>query len=264
MDVRRVVLLLLLCSACSRTPSTARVALLAPFEGRYREIGYNALYAARLALADTPQVELLAVDAGASVVDRARALAADPQVVAAVVLGYTEQEAFAAFGDAPVLVVGSWGAVPSSNTLFVLSNPDIQDALTTDPQVSITEAARLETPITGGDVLALEQFPRLRDSLDGVTILSSGSLPDADFAARYTANDPFAPEPGLLATLTYDAFEMLLATMRTDNLAALRDAIAGTTYEGLNGAIRFEHGYWADAPIYRYGYDADRQLIRLP
>ncbi len=41
----------MLLSACAvkRTPTIYRIALLAPFEGRYREIGYNALYAARMA-----------------------------------------------------------------------------------------------------------------------------------------------------------------------------------------------------------------------
>ncbi|MBE2183871.1 MAG: hypothetical protein IAE89_10635, partial [Anaerolineae bacterium] len=35
------------CGATAATPKVQRIALLAPFEGRYREIGYNALYAAR-------------------------------------------------------------------------------------------------------------------------------------------------------------------------------------------------------------------------
>jgi len=70
-----------------------RVALLAPFEGRYREIGYNALYAARLAFTESgfANVELMPIDDGGSVVTavlRARALTHDPQVIGALILGY--------------------------------------------------------------------------------------------------------------------------------------------------------------------------------
>ena len=42
-------LLLVALTACGGTPPVMRLALLAPFEGRYREVGYQALYAARLA-----------------------------------------------------------------------------------------------------------------------------------------------------------------------------------------------------------------------
>ena len=60
-------MILIMCGcAIVKAPITTRVALLAPFEGRYREVGYNALYAARLAFADSSimSIELLAVDDG--------------------------------------------------------------------------------------------------------------------------------------------------------------------------------------------------------
>ena len=64
-----VFIILAVVSACAvvRTPSIVRMALLAPFEGRYREVGYNALYAARLGFCRRQailQVDLLAVDDG--------------------------------------------------------------------------------------------------------------------------------------------------------------------------------------------------------
>jgi ABC-type branched-subunit amino acid transport system substrate-binding protein len=72
---------------CGATRSYAitRIALLAPFEGRYREVGYNAYYAALLALGESgsTQIELLAVDDGgspATAAQRAAALARDPWV----------------------------------------------------------------------------------------------------------------------------------------------------------------------------------------
>jgi len=36
--------------------------------------------------------------------------------------------------------------------------------------------------------------------------------------------------------------------------ADVRNRIADMHYEGLNGTIAFESGFWADAPINRYEY----------
>src|SRR5689334_20990094 len=60
-----------------------RIALLAPFEGRNSEIGYDAYYAVRLAIQEhgNDNIELLAIDDGgssASAMNRAKALASDP------------------------------------------------------------------------------------------------------------------------------------------------------------------------------------------
>jgi hypothetical protein len=178
-----------------------------------------------------------------------------------VVLGYASAapDTLAAFGDVPVIVVGGWGALPASASVFILSNPDIPAQMTVSPTISVTEAARLDAPIIGGEVFALEQFPKLRPALDGIRILSSGTPPDAEFAARYRGDDPFAPAPGLLATLTYDAFRLLLEGEPTSR-PALLDLLSRREYTGLNGVIRFEDGWWADAPIHRYTYDEENQL----
>ena len=49
-----LLLLIPLVTACAiqRTSTPYKIALLAPFEGRYRDVGYDALYAARLALSE--------------------------------------------------------------------------------------------------------------------------------------------------------------------------------------------------------------------
>jgi ABC-type branched-subunit amino acid transport system substrate-binding protein len=192
-----------------------RIALLAPFEGRYREVGYNALYAARLALLDSGlnNVELLPIDDGGAVESaesRARALNLNPQTQIALVVGYSasSERVQGAFGDVPVILVGNWSAQPVVDTAFALSSPRHAELMTVPPDVSVTEAARLEAPLVGGEVFALAQFPKLRDSLDSITIVSSASLPDTAFRERYQALDSFAPEPGLLGTLTYDAASM--------------------------------------------------------
>lgn len=264
--------LLSLTGACAivRTEVATRIALLAPFEGRYREIGYNALYAARLALQDSgvTSVELLPIDDGgtaASAADRARALAGDPLVKMAIVLGYAAADADTqrAFGDISVLVVGFWGTRPQTETTFMLSSCNLEGHITTSARIQVTAAAQLDTPIVGGEVFALEQFPRLRESLDGITIVSSASLPDAEFAERYRQSGQFAPEPGLLASLTYDAASIAAVANPAETRSEMQSALGAIIYSGLNGAISFENGCWRDAPIHEYGYDADRKLIPI-
>jgi hypothetical protein len=260
-----VVLALLLCG-CALAPAqvTARVALLAPFEGRYREIGYNALYAGRLAFtdADHSNLELFAADDGGTpqrASERARALALDPTIVAVVVLGYhaAAPDTLAALEDIPSFIVGNWSEPPQSSTVYLLSNPALNDQITTSPYPAVTEAAAVSAPVVGGEVFALEGFAHLRGSLAGVTLVSSGSLPDEEFAQRCRASDPFAPEPGLLATLTYDAFRIVLEANRTDR-ASMNDSIRSTTYVGLNGAFTLTQQRWQQAPIHFYRFEDGR------
>jgi hypothetical protein len=269
--IAALALVALAVNACAvvRSSERVKVALFAPFEGRYREIGYNALYAARLALRENPraQVDLLAVDdGGTEAVDHARALAQDPLVMAVIALGYdaTAPDVLAAFGDLPVMIVGEWGAEPVGENVFILSNPEIASEINTPPRVSVTDAAALPAPLVGSDVLALEGFAELRASLnngglDSVTVLSSGSLPDDNMLHLYRDSDAFAPAPGLLSMLTFDATQIAAMAASSPN-GQYRDAARGfltrlnLPWWGKSGDIRFENGYWADAPIHRYVY----------
>lgn len=261
-----------LSSACAvvHTGPIVRIALLAPFEGRYREIGYNALYAARLALKDSgmSSVELLPIDDGgtaSSAADRARAFAGDPLIKIAIALGYaaTDAETQRAFGDIPVLIAGHWDAQPQTETIFMLSSCKLDIFINAPQRIEVTEAAKLDTPVVGGEVFALEQFPKLRDALDGITIVSSAALPDADFAERYRASDQFVPEPGLLATTVYDAARVAIQTVvdTSKTRRGIRLDLSSITYKGLNGSIQFENGCWQAAPVHNYIYNLDRQLI---
>lgn len=253
----------LLLSACAlhETPMPARIALLAPFEGRYREIGYNALYAARLVLAGRTDVELLPIDDGgsaASAAQRARALADDPQVIGAVVLGYaaTNADTLANFADVPLIIAGWWGSVPAGETVFAMTHPQLNDLIDIPHQIELTAAAALDAPLVGGDLLALEGFAELRPRLDGITIMSSGRLPDAEFIARYRHSDPFAPQPNLIATQTYDSFNLLLPAIGTGALNT-----RGQVRERLLPA--FEGGYWREAQIRTFRYNEIGQLIAI-
>lgn len=252
---------MLMCGCGARPGTITRVALLAPFEGRYREVGYNAYYAAKLAIQDfgNSNIELLAIDDGgtvASAADRAKALAGDPLVKAVIALGYaaTDEITQQAFENLPVLIVGGWGSKPETDTIFILANAEL--AATTG-RIEITNALQIENTSTGGEVFTLDQFLKLHPDEQNIVIMSSASLPDADFRQRYVNSGLFVPEPGLLATLTYDAFGMVLqATQNGDVLSALNTM----RYEGVNGSIQFVDGNWLDAPIHKYTYSTDGVL----
>lgn len=275
-----LILFIMLAACAPRTPSVARVALLAPFEGRYREVGYEALYAARLAFADlavdAAPIELLPIDDGGtpeSARDRAIALAADPQVAIAIAVGLraTEIDTLAAFGDVPVIVAGDWGAYVRANTV-VLANRPARDQFTTFARFEVeAEADRTDMPIIGGDVLALRSFADLRRAAglpyDGITILSAARLPEAAFIDRYRALDEFAPEPGLIASLTYDTAQIAVQVALAHPLHRDRayHALRNEAYRLRDGrAIRFDTGYWTDAPLYRYTYDDSGTLVTAP
>jgi ABC-type branched-subunit amino acid transport system substrate-binding protein len=267
--------LLLLCTACAvaKAEPIQRIALLGPFEGRYREVGYDALYAARLATQDAGdlQLELFPVDDGGSTqsaASRAEALSLDPLVKAVIALGYaaTSSDAQQAYGDLPVLVVGSWDAEPQTENIFILASADLRSRLTAPEHIDVTDAARLDAPIVGGDVFALAQFPKLRDTLDGVTVVSSGQLPDVTFTTRYRGSDQFAPQPGLLATLAYDAVRMAAQSIldTSGSRSDVRQSIASNGGRpGLSGVIAFENGYWKDAPVHTFIYQ-DGALVQQP
>ena len=256
------------CTVLDYAQSPAKIGLLAPFEGRYREVGYDALYAARLALADAgvDHIELLAVDDGGTVTTataRARALADDPQVKAVIVLGYdaAHTDTLAALADLPVVIAGDWGVDAPDSNHYILASAEISDMLTVDPRITITKAAQADAPVTGGTVFGLAQYPALRSDLAGVQVISSGTLPDAAFTARILEANPFAEPPGLLATTVYDATGMLVQTISnagTTRTQVIAD-LTGITYIGINGEIRFVDSYWRSAPTNMYIYE-DRQL----
>ncbi len=238
-------LLALALTACgaSKPELPGKIALLAPFEGQYREIGYNSLYAVRLAFSDAkPQnVQLLAVDDGgtpASAVARIKALNVDPAVAAVIALGPDATHPSAQMAnDKPLILIGNWGHDRAAEESFYAANPD---------QTMARQS---------GDLHMLVQARALEDVPESISFISSGGLPDANFRERYLNSAMYAPAPNLLATLTYDVARLALSALEDGK------TISATEYRGLNGPIRFEDGYWVDAPLNRYRYDGD-QLVR--
>lgn len=243
-----------------------RIALLAPFEGHLSEIGYDAYYAVRLALADSvyPDVELLAVDDGLdrqAAVERAKALANDPLVKVILALGpdATRAEVQTAVGDIPFIIIGNWQAKPAVPNAYVLTNKHTADMVS--PIIQLDEALMLlgsGAHVVGGDIFALKQLAGLHDDLTVLTLVSSAQLPSEAFRQHYLTSGQFVPEPGLLTTLSYDAAGMALQALAEDNA---QQALRHMDYAGINGRIRFVDGYWADAPINTFVYNTDGTLM---
>jgi len=181
------VLLLTSCRFPGAVRPTVKIGLVSPFEGRYRYVGYDVIYAVRLALREANAaggvggygVELVAYDDGADpvmAVEQARKLAADPKVVA--VIGHFREEttraALSAYAEVgipliapgvldPALTEGG-GAVfrpgPDADTLAVALLDGIQTAMLvgggpldeTLQEVAQERGVRLATVVPPGDV----------------------------------------------------------------------------------------------------------------
>jgi hypothetical protein len=248
---------------CQPTSTLRRIVLLAPFEGRFSEVGYNAYYAVLMALDETDAhtIELMAVDDGGTVMsatERARAIADDPLVSTVLALGEAASSAEVqdALDGVAMVVVGQWDTEPVTDSTFILASPP--DVLRADAVLLTTDnlwSAITETGLVrGGDALALEQFQMLGDETTRLEVVSNSTPADAAFRERYQSMGLFTPEPNLLATLVYDAAQMaLLAAHAPDPVAAL-----GTMrYEGINGTLTFSDDYWLNAPLHTYRQDAD-------
>jgi branched-chain amino acid transport system substrate-binding protein len=163
------VVLLLLCAglwtltAClpPALPRVIKIGLVAPFEGRYRYVGYDAIYAARLAVREINaaggaggwSLELAAYD------DRAAAelarttahnLVTDPDVVA--VIGHYRQSSTDAAGAVyaaaamPLLVVGAWLTPTHAPVWHMAPSPERAAAA----MLAAADLPSLTSPLAGG------------------------------------------------------------------------------------------------------------------
>ena len=106
-------LLLAACSSAELAPPH-KIALLASFEGRERQFGYELLASVQLALQDAARTDLtlLPVDSGGSVADavsRVQALRSDPLVLMVVLAGKyaSDPQTLAALADLPALLISA-------------------------------------------------------------------------------------------------------------------------------------------------------------
>lgn len=240
-------ILLSFVTACQmrETRSIQYIALLAPFEGQARDIGYQSLYALRLSVMESSasRVTILAVDDGGDIVyamDRMRGLGIDERVFAVITAGHTASASAvhrAADGLA-VLSAGYWGSEPASDNSFVMASASIRDAVS--------------APDTVGLEATLPYFVTVMDDPQVLQLVASTRLPDADFRLRYLSVDQFVPEPGLIAVQAYETAKLVLELYDQNPGARLTSDVLQPL---------FPDGYYRDAPLYTYRFDEDGVLL---
>jgi len=175
-------------------PDVLKIGLIAPFEGRYRAIGYDAIYAARLAIQEINEsgrmsgyrLALVAYDDRADLglaEASAEALVIDPSVVAAI--GHYRQETTEVGGviyreaGLPALAIGGWLTPTDSGIWHLAPPPDlVADAILGETSVAASESVVVfgEGPLRSGVVRGIsDEFSRsLEAPSDG------GALPAAE------------------------------------------------------------------------------------
>ena len=236
------------CSVGSTAP-VVKIGLVAPFEGRYRAIGYEAIYAARLAIREINhaggvngmRIELIALDDGGErdrAIEQARKLAIDPQVIA--VIGHYRPDATGAAIDIycgeslPLLAVESDRSGSCPNVLSL--TPPITTSLPSDDPASFIFAATVPHPAGLSDAAA--------------------------FVDAYNAIPIDGTRAGPIALQTYDAMRLLFDALArnieaggTPSREGMARALAAADFTGLGGLYRFDaEGNRVGAQVYVYQY----------
>ena len=247
-------LLLAIVSLAACTASTqpvVKIGLVAPFEGRYRPIGYETIYAARLAIReinarggiDGHRIELVALDDRGEperAITAARQLALDPQVVA--VIGHLRPDssdaAMQVYCEAglPVIIIESAGQACES--AFVLGSA-----------------------------------PRDRWPEDQLVFVSNvpdpNGLPAAqEFVKTHNAIPIDGTRAGPIALQTYDAMSLLFEAFdRAEKIDrdGVQAALRSIDFSGLGAHYAFDQqGNLIDPQTYVFEYDRDRQPRLIP
>jgi ABC-type branched-subunit amino acid transport system substrate-binding protein len=199
---------------------TLKIGLVAPFEGRYRAVGYDVIYAARQALQEVNAtggvagyaVELVAYDDGADVamaVEQAGKLAVDPDVVAAI--GHFRTETTRASAEAyakanlPLVAPAVLGCVPNGDAggVFLLS-----PSADTLADAMIERATQLvkgsqESSQRAGEILLIDEGGPLGVALKELAPERQGDEPgwrlmEVSFASSDWRRDVLAQDPLVL------------------------------------------------------------------
>lgn len=262
------------------TRPVVKIGLVAPFEGRYRDVGYEVIYAVRLAVREANaaggaagySIELTALDDrgdAASAVEQARKLATDPQIAGVIGdwLDATTLSAapiYAAEGI-PYLATAATALPPVAFRLWLTAAaireaaasasgelcPLPCDSLENLDWLAQTRAGGSATTVFGPPLWGQPQFAALAGGLsNGVRFIAPAPYPadsaDPSFAARYRAISN-GVEPRSNAVLAYDAAHLLFAAIahsvqrgRTPSRSGVSDALAQTSFQGLSGPIHFD------------------------
>lgn len=172
-------LALLLLSACRAAPPVVKVGLVAPFEGRDREVGYDVIYSARLAVREINaaggiggyRVALVALDDGGDpqlAGDTAASLAIDPAVVA--VLGHWQPQTTAVAG--PVYAAAGLPFLPMGTPPFGPTNPAGLPPDFVTAYEAVTPFDETPGPYAGSTYAAFQQLWQVMDT----AVATSGEL----------------------------------------------------------------------------------------
>lgn len=244
-------LALLLTACAASTQPVVKIGLVAPFEGRYRHIGYEAVYAARLAIReinarggiDGQRIELVALDdrgEPGKAVTAARQLALDPQVVA--VVGHLQPDST----DAALKIYCEAGL----------------------PVIAMESAAKA---CDGAYVMG--SAPRDRWREDQMIFVSNVPDPNGlstaqDFVKNYNAIPIDGARAGPIALQTYDAMNLLFAAIaRAERIdrGGVQAALRQSDFSGLGAKYTFDQlGNLLDPQTYVFEYDKNRQPHLIP
>ena len=250
-------LLLLFLTACVSTQPVVKIGLVAPFEGRYRPIGYEAIYAARLAIREINarggiegrRIELVALDDRgdpAKSIEAARQLALDPQVVA--VIGHYQPDST----DAAIGVYCAEGL----------------------PVIALQSAAALPTDCQGrASAFVTGYGARANWPDDALTFVSdvpdpNGLAQAGNFVSAYNSIPIDGTRAGPVALQTYDTMYMLFDALnkagqfKRSQMAA---ALAHSDFSGLGAHFAFDQrGQLIDARPHVYRFDPERTPRWIP
>ncbi len=267
-----IALALLLAGCIRTTPRTVKIGLVAPFEGRYREIGYQVIPAARLAIrewaaragANEVAIELVAYDDmgdPALAVEQAQRLAVDPDVV--MVIGHwrdeTTQAALPVYEQVGVpLITFSTQDVTHAPGVHNLA-PSAEDL---DASAAQEDADIITTPDAG-----LYQFYALGGEDAQGAFFATGAAEPGDSAGAYWTPErreaftagfkegSLGAPPGLLSVSAYEATWLAIR-----EIAGMHGVeVDGTPVD----AFEFDaDGRRVDAPIYLYVWqDGQRKFV---
>jgi ABC-type branched-subunit amino acid transport system substrate-binding protein len=240
-----------LAACAASTQPVVKIGLVAPFEGRYRPLGYEAIYAARLAIREINaqggingrRVELVALDdrgEPAKAIEAARQLVLDPQVVA--VIGHLRPDST----DAAMQVYCEAGL----------------------PVVAIESAASAcESAFVTGTALR-ERWPE--DQLIFVSNVPdpNGLAAAQDFVTKVNAIPIDGTRAGPIALQTYDAMSLLFEAFRgvqPIDRAGVKAALSHINFKGLGATYAFDQqGKLIEPQTTVFEYDKERQPHRIP
>jgi ABC-type branched-subunit amino acid transport system substrate-binding protein len=236
-------------SACTSTQPVIKIGLVAPFEGRYRAIGYEAIYAARLAIREINarggvngyRIELVALDDRGEAdraITAAQQLIIDPQVMAVV------------------------GHYRPATTAVALTEYCARDLPVVAMEASLSPAA------CQGRTLLIGRAPSDSWPDDRLTFVSNvpdpNSLPSAaDFVKKFNAIPGDGTRVGPIALQTYDVMYLIFdAFERADTIerASMAAVLARSQFVGLGNKYAFDQaGNLIEGSTYVYEYDASGQ-----